>query len=502
MARRATGRRDVWLRFPRMRRRPEAAEAALVPHGAPAACPCHIACRRCHIGDPGVTRDVTLICVRRGERARSPRDLAQAGLLQGSSRAPRDVDREDERPVPSFEDARRIILDAVGPLGAEVVPLLDSVGRVLAEEVTAPRELPAWDNSAMDGFAVRAESALPGPGLALSAFIPAGCGGVEALEPGTAARILTGAPLPPGADAVVPFEEAEEREGRVFLRAPVRVGAHVRRKGEDIRAGERVLEPGTALGPAEISFLATCARRSVRVFGRPRVAVLSTGDELVEAGEPLTPGKIHDSNGPAVAAAVKQLGGDPIQLGIARDEPGSLRELLTEGLRAHVLVTTAGVSKGDRDLVREVLTALGVRQLFWSVDVKPGRPIAFGVHGRTPVFSLPGNPVSTLLTFEQFVRPALLRMMGHRDVLRPLFPAILTDELRRKPGRVSLVRVRLERRDGELHASSAGNQDTGILRTTLDADGVAIIPAEWGDVPPGTRVQVQLCRPGPEVRSP
>ena len=149
-----------------------------------------------------------------------------------------------------------------------------------------------------------------------------------------------------------------------------------------------------------------------------------------------------------------------------------------------------------------VLTGLGVRQLFWSVDVKPGRPIAFGMCGRTPVFSLPGNPVSTLLTFEQFVRPALLRMMGHRDVLRPLFPAILEDELRRKPGRVSLVRVRLERRDGELHASSAGNQDTGILRTTLEADGVAIIPADWGDVAPGTRIQVQLCRAGSEARSP
>lgn len=404
--------------------------------------------------------------------------------------------------MPSFEEARRIILDAVGPLDAEVVPLLDAVGRVLAEEVTAPRELPAWDNSAMDGYAVRAESVVPGVGLAISAYIPAGSGGADSLRPGTAARILTGAPLPPGADAVIPFEQAEEREWTVVPRAPVRVGAHVRRKGEDIRAGERVLEPGAVLGPAEISFLATCARRSVRVFGRPRVAILSTGDELVEAGEPLAPGKIHDSNGPAVAAAVKQVGGDVIQLGIARDERESLRARLSDGLRAHVLVTTAGVSKGDRDLVREVLDGLGVRQLFWSVDVKPGRPFAFGMRGRTPVFSLPGNPVSTLLTFEQFVRPALLRMMGHRDVLRPLFPAILEDELQRKPGRVSLVRVRLERRDGELHASSAGNQDTGILRTTLEADGVAIIPADWGDVAPGTRIQVQLCRAGSEARSP
>lgn len=396
--------------------------------------------------------------------------------------------------MPSFEEARKIILDAVSPLGAELVPLPDAVGRVLAEDVVAPRDLPAWDNSAMDGYAVRAEGAGPAKGLALSAYIPAGSGGADSLRPGTAARILTGAPLPTGADAVIPFEEAEEREGRVFPRAQVRAGAHVRRKGEDIRAGERVLAPGIVLGAAEVSFLATCSRLSVPVFARPRVAIVSTGDELVEAGEPLAPGKIHDSNGPAVAAAVKQVGGAPMLLGIARDEPESLRSRLAEGLRADVLVTTAGVSRGDRDLVREVLAELGVRQVFWKVDIKPGRPMAFGMCGRTPVFSLPGNPVSTLLTFEQFVRPALLRMMGRRDVLRPLVSAMLQDELQNKPGRVSLVRVRLERSGGELHAWSAGNQATGILRTMLRADGVAIIPAEWGDVQPGTTIQVQVCR--------
>ncbi len=394
--------------------------------------------------------------------------------------------------MPSFEEARKIILDAVSPLGAELVPLLDAVGRVLAEDVVAPRELPGWDNSAMDGYAVRADGAGPAKSLALSAYIPAGSAGSDSLQPGTAARILTGAPLPPGADAVIPFEDAEEREGRVFPRAQVRAGAHVRRKGEDIRAGERVLGRGIVVGPAEVSFLATCSRLSVPVFSRPRVAIVSTGDELVEVGEPLAPGKIHDSNGPAVAAAVKQAGGEPVLLGIARDEPKSLRSRLAEGLRADVLVTTAGVSRGDRDLVREVLAELGVRQVFWNVDIKPGRPMAFGMRGRTPVLSLPGNPVSTLLTFEQFVRPALLRVMGHRDVLRPLVPAILQEEIPGKPGRVSLVRVRLERRGGELHAWSAGKQATGILRTMLRADGVAIIPAEWGDVRPGTTIQVQV----------
>ena len=403
--------------------------------------------------------------------------------------------------MPSFEEARSIILDAVRPLGAEVVSFLDATGRVLAEDVAATRDLPAWDNSAMDGYAVRAESAWGAGGLAVSAYIPAGSPGAEPLEPCTAARILTGAPLPAGADAVVPFEQVEERDGRVILRAQVRAGENVRRRGEDIRAGERAVAAGTVVGAAEVSFFAASSRLSVPVFRSPRVAILSTGDELVEAGAPLAPGKIHDSNGPAVAAAVKEVGAEPILLGIARDTPESLRRKLGEGLRADALVTSAGVSKGDRDLVREVLAELGVCQLFWNVDVKPGRPMAFGLRDGTPVFSLPGNPVSTLLTFEEFVRPALLKMMGHRRVLRPLVPAILQDALRKKAGRVSLARVRLERSDGALRAWSAGSQETGMLRTTLRADGIAVLPAEWGDVRPGTTIDVQVCGGGFEVRA-
>jgi molybdopterin molybdotransferase len=394
-----------------------------------------------------------------------------------------------------------MILDRVSPLGPEIVTILEAVGRVLAEDVFALRDVPAWDNSAMDGYAVRAESVVSPVSLALSAYIPAGSAASGSLAPGTAAKILTGAPLPAGADAVVPFEDAEEREGKVFLRKGVRAGAHVRRRGEDIRAGERVLAAGTSLRPSEISFLATCPRLSVAVHRRPRVAILSTGDELVGPGEPLAPGKIHDSNAFAVAAAVKQAGADPTLLGIARDDRESLRERLAEGLKADVLVTTAGVSKGDRDLVREVLGELDVRQVFWNVDVKPGRPMAFAMRRGTPVFSLPGNPVSTLLTFEQFVRPALLRLMGHQDVLAPLVQAVTQDVLRKKPGRVSLVRVRLERSGGELRAWSAGNQDTGILQTTLRADGVAILPAECGDVLPGSTIAVQVARSGFEACS-
>jgi molybdopterin molybdotransferase len=398
--------------------------------------------------------------------------------------------------VPSYDEARKIILERVSPLGSELVPALDAVGRVLAEGFAAPWDFPAWDNSAMDGYAIRAEDARAPGTLRLSAYIPAGAAGSQPLVPGTAAKILTGAPLPAGADAIVPFEEAVERDGAVAIPAPVRQGAHVRRRGEDIRAGEGILPAGTILGPPEVSLLASCSRLSVSVFRRARVAILSTGDELVEPGEALAPGKIYDSNGLAVAAAVKQIGADPALLGIARDDRQSLRTLLAEGLRADALVTTAGVSMGDRDLVRQVLDELEVRQVFWKIDIKPGRPTAFALRGSTPVFSLPGNPVSTLLTFEQFVRPALLRMMGHVKVFRPLVAATFQDEIPRRPGRVSFIRVRLERRGSELLAWSAGKQDTGILKTMIRADGIAVIPAERGDLRPGSAVEVQVLRGG------
>jgi molybdopterin molybdotransferase len=385
-------------------------------------------------------------------------------------------------------------LENVRVLGAETVPAYEAVGRVLAGDLVAPWDLPLWNNSAMDGFAVRSEDVTRPAVLRIVGCIAAGDPGDRPLEPATAARILTGAPLPAGGDAIVPIEEAEEEGGDVRFDRPVRPGAHVRRKGEDMRAGELILRAGAILGPAEVSVLATCSRLAVPVVRRPRVAILSTGDELVPPGEPLGPGKIHDANGYAIAAAVRQVGADATLLGIARDDRASLVRQLTEGLRADVLVTTAGVSMGDRDLVRSVLEELGVEQVFWKVDIKPGRPTAFGLRGATPVFSLPGNPVSTLLTFEQFVRPALLRMMGHREVLRPLVSARVEEEIPRRPGRVSLLRVRLERRDGVLLARSAGNQDTGMLKTLLRADGIAIVPAERGTVERGSTVDVQILR--------
>jgi molybdopterin molybdotransferase len=294
---------------------------------------------------------------------------------------------------------------------------------------------------------------------------------------------------------VVKVEDVEVLGDQVRVKRAVAPGTDVRRKGEDLRAGEVVLPAGTVLGPAEASALATLSRLSAPVVRRARVAILSTGDELVPPGQPLAPGKIHDSNAYALATAVAELGGEPVLLGIARDEREALAPLLAAGVEADALLTTAGVSVGDRDLVRAGLAELGVRELFWKVDVRPGSPTAFGLRGTTPVFSLPGNPVATQLMFEQLVRPALLRMMGHRGLDRPVVRAVLGEALAKKPGRTTLVRLRLTRGDGRPVAHRAGSQETGILRTSLRADGVAVLPEAATTLPAGAELDVQVLRP-------
>lgn len=395
--------------------------------------------------------------------------------------------------MPSYQDARKIILEHVAVLPAEAVALREAAGRVLAADVAMPWDLPSWDNSAMDGFAVRSGECTGPVRLRVTSYIPAGGLPTGPVGPGEAARIMTGAPLPPGADAIAPIEDVEVEGDAIQLRGAVRPGAHVRRRGEDLRAGEVALPAGTVIGPGEVSVLASAGQLSVPVVRRARVAILSTGDELVAPGQPLGPGQICDSNGVALAAAVRLAGAEPVELGIARDDRPALRALLARGLEADVLITTAGVSAGDLDLVRAILDELAVRQVFWKVEIKPGRPTAFGVRGSTPVFSLPGNPVSSLLTFEQFVRPALLKMMGHRRIFRPLQPALLQQKLGKAPGRTNFVRVRLARReDGALLATTAGNQETGILKTLLRADAIAVIPAEQGALEAGQVVPVQL----------
>jgi molybdopterin molybdotransferase len=379
----------------------------------------------------------------------------------------------------SFEEARSIILDNVQPVGLESIHLLEATGRVLAEDIAAPWDLPLWDNSAMDGYAVRTEDCLTTPcRLRVTGFLPAGAraDGVT-VEPGCAVRIMTGAPVPAGCDAVVPVEETDDGKVEVSLLEPVKKGQHFRFRAEDVPAGVVFVRSGTAIRPPEVNMLAGFGLALVPVYRRPVVAILSTGDELVELGRTPGPGEIINSNTLSLATAVRETGGIPRIIGIARDNRASHLEKLGEGLKADVLITSAGVSAGDCDLVRDILEELGARQLFWKVGIKPGGPTAFAMFGSTPVFSLPGNPVSTMITFEEFVRPALLRMQGHPRVLRPYFKVVLREALKKKPGKVQIVRLRLEREAGRWYATSAGNQQTAILRTMVDAQAIAVLPA-------------------------
>jgi molybdopterin molybdotransferase len=391
-----------------------------------------------------------------------------------------------------FEEARRIILEHVRALEAERVGLLESLGMVLAEDVVTPWNLPPFDNSAMDGFAVRAEDCGESNALPVIDYVPAGGCSTKPVLPGTAIKIMTGAPLPQGADSVVPIEDVEERDGTVRVLQAVKLHQHIRRAGEDVRKGEVALRAGTRVRPYEINMLACCGREDVAVVRRPRVAIVATGDELIALGEVPSPGRIVNSNSYALSAAVSSVGAVPVMVGIARDNQESLREKLAEGLRADVLITSAGVSVGDRDLVREVLGEMGVEIVFWKVRVKPGKSLAFGMKEGRPVFALPGNPVSTMLTFEEFVAPALLKMMGYKETVKTLFTAVLQSELKKKAGQTHLVRVRLEYTNGKFLAWSAGKQDTGLLNTLLQANALAVLPEGRDSFAAGEEIQVHL----------
>lgn len=397
----------------------------------------------------------------------------------------------------SFDDARSLILESAAPLGIERVPLLEASGRVLAGEVLAPWDMPRWNNSAMDGYAVRMDDcAEPGGELVVSGFLPAGACASNVLIPsGGAIKIMTGAPIPANCDAVVPVEETVGQGDVVRIMTPVQPGDHIRWQGEDVRCGEMIMPAGTVLRPAEISMLASFGQVFVSVHRRPRVAILSTGDELVELGEDCCEGQIINSNSLSLAAAVKEAGGEAILLGIARDERESLFPLLQEGLKADILLTSAGVSAGDRDYVREVLAELGVHQHFWKIDIKPGRPTAFGVRGETLVFALPGNPVSTMVTFEMFVRPALRRLLGYQRVIQPTVRATLSERVRKKPGRTQFLRVQVRQEGETLVASSSGDQNTGILRTMVRANAIAILRSDAGQIEAGSSVELHLLDP-------
>lgn len=409
----------------------------------------------------------------------------------------------------SVEEALDKVLSFVHVLDCEEKPILECLGQALAEDIRAPFDVPPLDNSAMDGYAVQADSIV---GVTyespknLRVIGEAVAGQVSKLRvaPGTAVRIMTGAPLPEGADTVVPFEDTDELErkanllydGEIGIFASLPVGSNVRRRGEDIAKGEVIISRGTLLRPAHIGVLASLGKKTASVIRQPTVGILATGDELIDPDSPLLPGKIYNSNSYSLAAQVMECGGIPKLLGIASDKVGELSAAISRGLECDLLITSGGVSVGDYDVVKQVLAAAGEIS-FWTVRMKPGKPLAFGIlrgrNGRKiPHLGLPGNPVSSMITFEVFARPTIRKMMGAHELARPRIVAVMEDAVINKDSRRIFARVIVSRRDNKYFARLTGPQGSGILTSMAKANGIVIVPETVNEVKPDDTAEVMV----------
>jgi molybdopterin molybdotransferase len=387
--------------------------------------------------------------------------------------------------------ARAIVLDAVRPLPAERVPLADALDRVLAEDVDSPGDVPPFDSSALDGYVVGDTG---GGDLPVVGESRAGTPTERVLRAGEAMRISTGAAVPEGGVAVVPVERSQSRDGRVVL-PPSSDGANIRRAGEDIRSGERVLSAGSDIGPAELGALAALGHAHVVCGGAPRVAVLTTGDELVEPGEgPLQLGQIRNSNAYALGAQALRAGANVVARQIVRDDRATTVEQLGRALeQADVVIVSGGVSVGPHDHVKPALAELGVEESFWRVALKPGKPTWFGTRGDRYVFGLPGNPVSAIVTFHLFARPALRRLAGG-DAHDSRTRAFLAVPVAREPGRDQVLRCRLEARPDGWHVTPTKSQGSHILTSMLGAEALALVPRGEGELAAGEPVDIELLR--------
>ena len=397
----------------------------------------------------------------------------------------------------TVEQALDRILAHVETMGQEKVSILEALTRVIGEDIYAPRHIPPFDNSGMDGYAVRVEdvgaaSETHPVQLEVIDDVPAGFRSKKTLANGQAIRIMTGAPMPVGADTVVPVEETRKEGNTVYILKAFPRGDNIRRAGEDVRKGDLIISRGDVIRPAEVGMLASVGRSFVSVYQRPTVAILCTGEELADVDEPLGDIKIVSSNSYTLAAQVKDCGAIPIQLGIARDRKEEIKEKLGQGIRADVLISSAGVSVGDYDFVKDALSELGMDMMFWKVAMKPGKPLVFGTIQRKPVFGLPGNPVSSMVAFEQFVRPSLLKMMGHRQIFRPTIEAVLKNDIRKEPGRRHYIRALVSFEENKYSVTPTGAQCSGILRSMLRANGLIVIPEDREVVRAGESVRVQL----------
>jgi len=411
----------------------------------------------------------------------------------------------------SVEEALEKVLGHVDVLEAEETPVLESLGQVLAEDIASHIDIPPLDNAAMDGYAVIADDTRGASGrsprfLRVIDTVIAGSISQHEVTPGTAIRIMTGAPVPKGADSVIRFEDTDEARrqssdtGEIGILCEVNPGLNIRQAGEDIARGAVVLKKGTVIRPAEIGVLASLGRSAVNVIRRPVVAILATGNELADIDQPLPAGKIYNSNTYSVAALVRRYGGIPRILGIASDNEESLVAKLRQGLDADMLLTSGGVSAGDYDMVKDVLASEG-EITFWTVRMKPGKPLAFGtIRGvdkkgnakRIPHLGLPGNPVSSMVTFELFARPAMLKMMGKKNLAKPVVEAVLEEPVANTDGRRVYARAIVTRRNGQYYARPTGPQGSGILTSMSLANGLVIVPEDTAGAETGQVVKVML----------
>jgi molybdopterin molybdotransferase len=391
-------------------------------------------------------------------------------------------------------EASERILAGIEPLGTERVSLSDALGRVLASPVASPVTIPAWDNSAMDGYAVRADDVAGASethpvALDVLETVAAGAFPSRAVAAGTATRIMTGAPVPEGADSVVRVEDTDGGDARVTIHSARDARRNIRRRGEDIRSGTTVIDAGTPIGPAQIGLLASVGAASVDVHRRPRVAFLATGDEVVDLdrfGEALDGRKIVTSNSYTLHAMIRAAGGVPLNLGIARDDPAELRARIEGAVGCDLLITSAGISAGEYDYIRTVLAELGVRLEVWKVRMRPGAPLGFGRLGAMPWIGLPGNPVSTMVTFELFVRPMLRRMLGHERIFRKPVPVTLTEPVKTGASLTHFLRAIVSVDDaGVLTARLTGPQGSGILTSMALANALLVVPHDRQHVAAG-----------------
>ena len=397
----------------------------------------------------------------------------------------------------SVEEALKTILGGCRPLGLEKVDILEACGRVIGEDVFAPRDIPSAANSAMDGYALRSADtkgvhALKPVELRVTETIAAGSTPRKTVKDGQAARIMTGAVIPKGADAVVRREDTEEKGKTVLIRIAASQGLDVRFPGEDVKKGELVIRAGSVLRPGHIGMLAALGKAFVSVCQKPRVAILSTGDELVDIEIDPPPGKIVNSNSYSLAAQVLDCGGIPMMMGIGRDKKTELEEKFQIARRADVILSSGGVSVGDYDFVKDVMGDIGNAMHFWQVAMRPGKPLAFGAIDGVPLFGLPGNPVSVMVSFEQFVRPYLLKMQGHTRIFRQILTARSDQDMKKNTGVKNFMRALVYKKDDAYIARVTGEQGSGILKSMVEANGFIVLDENVSFIKKGDKVIVQL----------